>query len=177
MLRHSFASRNDILFESLVTTSARLRSYCILNADMASNVRILTRFTTAAKPSVRASTARHIISRPNAHFSSRRAYATGPDAQTSNRTFLYIGVGTIVASAGGAFIYTKLSANTSGSAPATKQSSAAGKTNAPAAFVPQKEDYQQVYNAIAKRLNEKDDYDDGSYGPVIVRLAWHCSGT
>ena len=24
---------------------------------------------------------------------------------------------------------------------------------------------------------EKDDYDDGSYGPVFVRLAWHASGT
>ena len=42
---------------------------------------------------------------------------------------------------------------------------------------PKKEDYQQVYNEIAKLLEEKDDYDDGSYGPVIVRLAWHCSGT
>ena len=29
----------------------------------------------------------------------------------------------------------------------------------------------------AKRLEEKDDYDDGSYGPVLVRLAWHASGT
>ena len=44
-------------------------------------------------------------------------------------------------------------------------------------FTPKKEDYQQVYNAIAKRLDEKEDYDDGSYGPVILRLAWHCSGT
>ncbi len=44
-------------------------------------------------------------------------------------------------------------------------------------FTPKKEDYQQVYNAIAGQLEEKDDYDDGSYGPVIVRLAWHCSGT
>lgn len=44
-------------------------------------------------------------------------------------------------------------------------------------FTPKKEDYQEVYNAIAKLLEEKDDYDDGSYGPVIVRLAWHCSGT
>ncbi len=52
-------------------------------------------------------------------------------------------------------------------APGTKASS----------FAPKKEDYQQVYNAIAKRLEEKDDYDDGSYGPVLVRLAWHCSGT
>ena len=26
-------------------------------------------------------------------------------------------------------------------------------------------------------MEEKDDYDDGSYGPVLVRLAWHASGT
>lgn len=44
-------------------------------------------------------------------------------------------------------------------------------------FVPKFEDYQNVYNAIAKALEEKDDYDDGSYGPVLLRLAWHCSGT
>jgi cytochrome c peroxidase len=44
-------------------------------------------------------------------------------------------------------------------------------------FVPKFEDYQGVYNAVAKALEEKDDYDDGSYGPVLLRLAWHCSGT
>jgi len=32
-------------------------------------------------------------------------------------------------------------------------------------------------NEVAARLEENDDYDDGSYGPVLVRLAWHCSGT
>jgi len=37
-------------------------------------------------------------------------------------------------------------------------------------------DYQQVYNAVADVL-DADDYDDGSYGPTLVRLAWHCSGT
>lgn len=42
---------------------------------------------------------------------------------------------------------------------------------------PTKEDFQKVYNVIAARLDEKDDYDDGSYGPVLVRLAWHASGT
>jgi cytochrome c peroxidase len=47
----------------------------------------------------------------------------------------------------------------------------------PKIFTPTKEDYQEVYNLIAQRLEEKDDYDDGSYGPVLVRLAWHCSGT
>lgn len=44
-------------------------------------------------------------------------------------------------------------------------------------FVPKFEDYQSVYNAVAKALEEKDDYDDGSYGPVLLRLAWHASGT
>lgn len=39
------------------------------------------------------------------------------------------------------------------------------------------QDYQAVYDAVAKHLQEKDDYDDGSYGPVLLRLAWHASGT
>lgn len=47
----------------------------------------------------------------------------------------------------------------------------------PKVINPTKEDYQKVYNAIAARLDENDDYDDGSYGPVLVRLAWHASGT
>lgn len=37
-------------------------------------------------------------------------------------------------------------------------------------------DYQKVYNAIASKLDSPD-YDDGSLGPVLVRLAWHASGT
>ena len=50
-----------------------------------------------------------------------------------------------------------------------------GKPKAP--FVPRFENYQEVYNHIAKLLEEHDDYDDGSYGPVLLRLAWHASGT
>lgn len=52
-----------------------------------------------------------------------------------------------------------------------------GTSTTPKVVNPTKEDYQQVYNYIASRLDEKDDYDDGSYGPVLLRLAWHCSGT
>ncbi|CAO3594739.1 unnamed protein product [Absidia cylindrospora] len=37
-------------------------------------------------------------------------------------------------------------------------------------------DYEQVYKDIADIL-ENNDYDDGSYGPVLLRLAWHASGT
>lgn len=39
------------------------------------------------------------------------------------------------------------------------------------------EDYQKVYNDIAEKLESDPDYDDGSFGPVLVRLAWHASGT
>ncbi|KAI7904841.1 heme peroxidase [Cokeromyces recurvatus] len=38
-------------------------------------------------------------------------------------------------------------------------------------------DYQQVYNDIAELLDSNPEYDDGSYGPVLLRLAWHSSGT
>ncbi|KAJ3338530.1 heme peroxidase [Kappamyces sp. JEL0680] len=37
-------------------------------------------------------------------------------------------------------------------------------------------DYQAVYNAVADSLSNND-YDDGSYGPILVRLAWHAAGT
>jgi hypothetical protein len=44
-------------------------------------------------------------------------------------------------------------------------------------FTPKFEDYQGVYDAVAKKLADETDYDDGSYGPVLLRLAWHASGT
>jgi len=37
-------------------------------------------------------------------------------------------------------------------------------------------DWNQVRRDIAQLL-EKEDYDDGSYGPLFARLAWHASGT
>jgi len=37
-------------------------------------------------------------------------------------------------------------------------------------------DYEAVYKDIAAIL-DNNDYDDGSYGPVFVRLAWHAAGT
>jgi hypothetical protein len=37
-------------------------------------------------------------------------------------------------------------------------------------------DYNKVAQSIADIL-DNNDYDDGSYGPLFVRLAWHASGT
>lgn len=49
---------------------------------------------------------------------------------------------------------------------------------APVAEEKKKEiDYQKIYNEIADLLESNPDYDDGSYGPVLLRLAWHSSGT
>ncbi|WFD29426.1 cytochrome-c peroxidase [Malassezia sp. CBS 17886] len=38
-------------------------------------------------------------------------------------------------------------------------------------------DYQEVYNAIADKFESNPNYDAGSYAPVVLRLAWHSSGT
>lgn len=37
--------------------------------------------------------------------------------------------------------------------------------------------YQSIYNAIAQKIQDEDDHDDGSFGPILVRLAWHNSGS
>lgn len=97
---------------------------------------------------------------------SRRGYASEP-TQASSSTGLYIGIAAALAGGAGYYLYSQGNGSLlSGSSGETK-----------GIFTPKQEDYQKVYNEIAARLEEKDDYDDGSYGPVLVRLAWHASGT
>ncbi|EFJ41098.1 L-ascorbate peroxidase [Volvox carteri f. nagariensis] len=53
--------------------------------------------------------------------------------------------------------------------PPTLPTGTAPKTSTPG-------DYAAVRDSISSLL-EAADYDDGSYGPLLVRLAWHASGT
>ena len=133
-------------------------------------IRLATRSTPATAPIriARPSNVRLIV--PRSGFqSSRRGYASEAGGKTSN-TGLYWGIGLVgVAAAGGSYFYLNNGGLTN------LREGSAGETRG--VFTPTKEDYQKVYDQIAKLLEEKDDYEDGSYGPIIVRLAWHCSGT
>jgi len=138
---------------------------------MAATARTLTRLTARSAPLIpipKCTPSRNTLIRHTFQSSSRRGYASAPP--TKSRTGLYASIVGLV-TAGGAGTYFYL--NNRGVTELKKGSSGESR----GVFTPTKDDYQQVYNEIAKLLEEKDDYDDGSYGPVIVRLAWHCSGT
>jgi cytochrome c peroxidase len=94
---------------------------------------------------------------------SRRGYADSAAPKSGSSAWIF-GLGAAAVGGGGIYWYTQ-----------NPDFFAAAKETGP--FVPKFEDYQKVYNAIAKALEEHDEYDDGSYGPVLVRLAWHASGT
>ncbi|KXN90792.1 Cytochrome c peroxidase, mitochondrial [Leucoagaricus sp. SymC.cos] len=99
-----------------------------------------------------------------------RRFSTTPPPKSS--TALYAGIGA-VAVGSLAFYYSTdfgKEANTAAKSVAQTAKSAAG-------FVPTQQDYQKVYNRVAELVQDAGDYDDGSYGPIILRLAWHASGT
>ena len=141
---------------------------------MAARARTLTRLAARTAPinSTLRLTATHDVpfslKRQTFQSSSRRGYASGNEPKSSPIGY-YASFAALAAAGGAGYFYL-----TNGGVLDMKKGSS-GETRG--VFTPKKEDYQQVYNEIAKLLEEKDDYDDGSYGPVIVRLAWHCSGT
>ncbi|ETW81091.1 heme peroxidase 3 [Heterobasidion irregulare TC 32-1] len=104
--------------------------------------------------------------------SAYRKYSTEPEAPKS-KTGLYAGIGALAVGGGLALYFYSSSPDTL----ATSAKSGAQAVKVAANFVPTKEDYQKVYNKIAEAIDEAGDYDDGSFGPVFLRLAWHSSGT
>jgi cytochrome c peroxidase len=105
------------------------------------------------------------LSRQTFRQQSRRGYSSEPTKSSSSG--LYLGIGAVLAGGAGFYFYSQGNGSL--------LAGSAGETTG--VFTPKFEDYQKVYNEIAQLLEEKDEYDDGSYGPVLVRLAWHASGT
>lgn len=123
---------------------------------MASAARTFTRALRAS------STPRLAVARSAFRQQARRGYADSASPKSGGNGLLIGGLA--VVGLGGAYYAFNNGA----------KSSAAGTSKV---FQPTQEDYQKVYDAVAKRLVEHDDYDDGSYGPVLLRLGWHASGT
>lgn len=139
---------------------------------MASASRSFSRALRTAAPSFRTTSTRSArFAAPQQTFRQqwRRGYASGEqepaDKFEGNPTGLIWGAGALVALAGGYGVYLQ------------KPEWFGKEAKIKGPFIPKFDDYQKVYDVIAKRLEEKDDYDDGSYGPVLLRLAWHASGT
>ncbi|KAI6021603.1 heme peroxidase [Pisolithus microcarpus] len=110
--------------------------------------------------------------RPKAY---RRFTTEGPPPAPKSNTALYASIAAFTAAAAGYYLYNSNSDTSREATTAVKSAVQSGK--AATKFTPTKDDYQKVYNRIAELLDEAGDYDDGSFAPVVLRLAWHASGT
>lgn len=105
-----------------------------------------------ARPSLR-TTARFALPREAVRVSSRRTYSSAPPAAAKKGSNALIWAAAAAGAGAGAWWYC----------------SNGGTANIKIT-TPTKQDYQNVYDEIARLLVEKDDYDDGSYGPVCVQI-------
>jgi len=111
--------------------------------------------------------------RPHARFNSSQSTPPPPPPPPKSGSWTLPIVGVVALAGAGGYYYVKQSG---GITPASEFPVAAGKKGAEQ--IGKVGDYQAVYNAVAEALEEgADEYDDGSFGPVILRLAWHASGT
>ncbi|QIW96867.1 hypothetical protein AMS68_002385 [Peltaster fructicola] len=139
---------------------------------MAAASRTFSRFTRSSTLSgfATSTTRQATVARQTFQRQARRGYADAAPKSGGGSNAL-LGAAVVAALGAGGYYY--LNSTASGQ---SAKSEIANKT-AGAAFTPSRVDYQKVYDAVAKRLIDEDDYDDGSYGPVLLRLGWHASGT
>ncbi|KAK3625597.1 heme peroxidase [Elasticomyces elasticus] len=113
----------------------------------------------------------------NANHAFRRGYASQRHQSLNSKGAILSGVAAVAVLGTGYYVYGLKPMQLETPIPESfKAPSTSGQKN-PTIFTPTTQDYQKVYDAIAKKLIDEDDYDDGSYGPVLVRLGWHSSGT
>lgn len=156
---------------------------------MASTTRQLSRaFTKATSTSAPSAALRTAVrsSRQNAtrqffQSSSRRQYSSSKSSRPlENNASNYVGV-TLVSALIGTGVYYLTASQQTTAAAIPEGMKASSKSDTPATittpFTPTQADYQRVYDTIAAKIWEQDDYDDGSYAPVLLRLAWHSAGT
>lgn len=116
---------------------------------MASAARTFTRAIARSNLRPVARSSRFALPAQTLRSAGRRGYSSEAGAGKSNSA-LFWGLGGVVAGGAAYYFYSNGDVKAKVSGP----------------FVPTKEDYQKVYDEIARLLVEKDDYDDGSYGPV-----------
>jgi cytochrome c peroxidase len=136
---------------------------------MASTARTFVRAAIRTGPApLKAGARRSAFVLPRQTFrQSHRQYSSEAPKKSSGGSGIYWLAGLLAAGGAGYYAYTQSNGSL--------LSGSAGETTG--IFTPKFEDYQKVYDTIAQKLIDEDDYDDGSYGPVLLRLAWHCSGT
>jgi cytochrome c peroxidase len=113
-----------------------------------------------------------VLARHNFRQQSRRGYSDSSSPKPGGKKGVVWGGLAIVAAGAGYYAYANDVLPTS-----IKSSSTSNKNEPNTVIKPTTADYQDVYNYIAKLLEEHDEWEDGSYGPIILRLGWHASGT
>ncbi|KAF8550609.1 heme peroxidase [Imleria badia] len=102
--------------------------------------------------------------------SSYRGFSTEAPPPPKQNFGLYAGLGAVAF--GGVAYYLLNSSFDFSKSPAAKSTPTQATQ-----FVPTKADYSKVYKRISEVIDEAGSYDDGSFAPVLLRLAWHSSGT